>query len=93
MATDISIIGHEMSVPRERQIEVPESDVFIVKCGIEGDRAMARADQTRGVQWDGEGNSIVIGKQYKELLRLGIPHEVVSAPSFYRPPIVKVRRK
>jgi hypothetical protein len=99
VATNISIVGHEMSVPHGRDVETPaESGIFVVRFrndddDIKATRLMARADSAKGVMFDGNGNNLVNRKQYDELLRSGIPHEVVSAPSSYKPPIVKVRRK
>jgi hypothetical protein len=99
VATDISIIGHEMSIPHGRNVETPaESGIFVVRFSSDDDdiratRLMARADPVKGVMFDGKGDNSVNRKQYEELLRSGIPHEVVSAPSSYKPPIVKVRRR
>ena len=99
VATSANVIGHEMNILHGRDAETPvESGVFVVKFSNEDDdiratRLMARADPARGVMFDSKGNNQVSRKQYEELLRSGIPHEVVSAPSSFRPPIVKVQRK
>ena len=92
--TTLNTIRYEMHTQSDKNGEkLPEAGVFVVKCDIEGFRAMARADQQAGVKFDGNDNNIVNRKQYEELLRLGIPHEIVSAPSSYKPPVVKDKRQ
>jgi hypothetical protein len=91
--TTVSIIGQEMT-SREKRDETPqESEIFIVRCDMKGVRAMARVEPLIGVKIDKNDNNYVNRKQYEELLRLGIPHEVVSAPSSYKPPVVRIKRE
>ncbi len=98
LATIDIVIGQEMSITHERDIEaLPEHSVFIVRFENEDDdiratRAMARASGD-GVAFDGKGNNRVNRVQYEELLRLGIPHELVVAPPSYKPRAAKTLRK
>ena len=91
-ATNTSTIGREMSMAHEKHIAaMQEDETFVVRCSMEGVRAMGRLGS---VTIDADRNNTVHSrKQYDELVRLGIPHEIVSAPASYKPPVVKMHRK
>ncbi len=97
LATNDVIMGHEMSISHDRQLEaLPAHTVFIVRFRNQDDdiratRAMARATGD-GVAFDGKGNNRINRMQYEELLRTGIPHEVVSAPPSFKS-ANKIRRR
>jgi hypothetical protein len=91
VATDITVIGHEMSTSYQKNAGAEsESEVFVVQCSFEGVRAMARVEP---VQLNPEKTYIVSRAQYNELLNNGIPHKLLDYPVSFKPPIVKVQRK
>lgn len=91
VATDITVIGHEMGVPRQKSAEAAvESEVFVVQCSFEGVRAMSRIEP---VQLNPEKTYVVSRQQYDELIKNGIPHKLLDFPASFKPPIVTVQRK
>ncbi len=95
VATNASAMGYEMAMPHERNFETqPESGIFVVRFRNDDDDIDATMAMLRfGKVIDRGDTSVITAKQHGELLRLGIPHEDVSAPSSYKEPVAKVRRK
>jgi hypothetical protein len=95
VATNASAIGNEMPVPHERNFETqPDSGIFVVRFRNDDDDIDATMAMLRlGKVIDRGDVSIITAKQHRELLRLGIAHEDVSAPPSYKEPAAKVQRK
>ncbi len=96
VATDISVIGHEMSVPQAKAVALPETEgVFVVRftshdADIRAMRAMGRIDR---VFTNERGDNYINRRQLEELQRLEIPYKVVTAPPSYKPSAPKTLRR
>jgi len=99
MATAIaSITGNRMDITIDGQEgTIRNTDVFVVKCSIDGVLAMIEAGPVHsdGSKKDSNGRKkyAVSGEQYRELLTSGVRHVLVDAPPTYKPPAVRLQRK
>ena len=99
MATaTISITGNRMDLTIDREKgTVQNSDVFVVKCGIDGVLAMIEAGPVNSDRSKKDSNGrkkyAVSIEQYQKLLDSGTAHTLINAPPSYKPPQVKLSRK
>ena len=90
-ATSASTIGHEVSVSLDKEHgTIPNSETFVVKCGMDGVLAMLDAGP---IESNPSKKYVVSKAQYEKLRDSGISHTLIDAPASYKPPIVKVQRK
>ncbi len=76
---------------------IQNSDVFIVRCRIDGVLAMIETGPVNSdsSKKDGDGTKkyAVSKEQYQSLLDSGARHTLVNAPPSYKPPQVKLQRR